>query len=1082
MSGVESAVIAAGKAIAERAVREWLSARGAREQRAAELKELVQSAFRDRILRRRFDNQVEGIALAVEDRLRALVEQEFRGLEDHDRAAVLMEVVDGLRRADLSDAAVLGADGDAVRLAERVRAALPPPRLGEAQDRLYEVLLAESLECLVRMIQQLPQFLPRAAAETLSRLSGLAEQVERLLARMPVRTLEAPEGRQDDAAFERRYLDHVSRVLDQVELFGVRVESFRPRTSLSVAYISLSVSTAEPGKAAAPPPLASLTGRHEPDPATLRIEAALGRSRLTLLRGEAGSGKSTLLRWLAVTAARGAFSGELAGWNGCVPLMVKLRSHADGRLPGPDAVLDDVAQEIAGLAPRAWAERVLLSGRGLLLVDGVDELLVRHRPAVRQWLSRMLAAYPGTRVVVTSRPAAAEGRWLADEGFAACQLEPMTPGDLRELVRQWHLAMRDCPSLPCEPDELDGYEGALLARLESNAHLRVLATTPLLAGMLCALNLDRRKQLPRSRMGLYDAVLGMLLERRDAERGITDDIVLDPEQKVWILRDLAWRLVSMGRSELSKATALKRVGQRLGSMTRMPYRAEEVVEHLLRRSGVLREPVPGRIDFAHKTVQEYLAAGQLADDEDVEAAVERAHLDQWREVVIMAAGHATGRLRHELLAGLLDRAAREPRHARRLRLLVASCLETIQEIPVELRDRVEECLAAVIPPRNEDEARMLAAAGEEILRRLPRPLEGVPDRAAAMAVRTAWLVNGPASLDLLAAYAPDGRDCVNEALQEGWRFYDPEEYARRVLALAPRLWLGVIGDPWLLPGLRHLDVQDSLLITAPVTDLGFLDGLRELRSLQLYELGTAELDPLRRLPLLESLFLFFEGLPAVDFGAFPELGSLRELSLWGTVSADGLGFLDRFAGLRKLGLEVPDGGLSSLSRALEALALDCRGQAFDPRSLAGVTGLTTLLIEGAADIAGSVAEIAALFPGLQQLGLTGTAGPAGLDALERLPLSWLELGGPWVTDLDWLPDGPSDLTVLRLIGTAVADLRPLAGTDRLTLLYLERCDQVKDLSPLARLTGLETLHLRDMPDTLDLAPLAGLDHLTVHRT
>ncbi|MEQ4725647.1 NACHT domain-containing protein [Nonomuraea sp. B19D2] len=422
-----------------------------------------------------------------------------------------------------------------------------------------------------------------------------------------------------------------------------------------------------------------------------------------------------LREWLAVTAARGGFTGDLADWNGCVPFVIKLRSHSEGRFPSPESFLNDVAQEVAGQMPRGWVERVLASGRGLLLVDGVDELLVRHRPAVRQWLTRLFALYPALRVVVTSRPTAAEATWLADEGFASVLLEPTAPEDLRELVRQWHVAMRDCPSLPCEADELEEYEGALLARLESNPHLRALASTPLLAAMLCALNLDRRRHLPRSRMGLYEAVLSLLLERRDAERGIEDEVTLDPEQKVWILRDLAWRLVSLGRSELSKATARKRVEQKLRAMTRMPYTAEVVLEHLLRRSGVLREPVPGRVDFAHRTVQEYLAAGQLVEDEDVEIAVERAHLDQWREVVVMTAGHAAGRLRRELLAGLLDLADQRGRHARRLRLLVASCLETIQEIPLDLRDRVEACLESVIPPEDEEEARLLAAVGEEVL-------------------------------------------------------------------------------------------------------------------------------------------------------------------------------------------------------------------------------------------------------------------------------------------------------------------------------------------------------------------------------
>ncbi|MFD0660568.1 NACHT domain-containing protein [Thermocatellispora tengchongensis] len=287
-------------------------------------------------------------------------------------------------------------------------------------------------------------------------------------------------------------------------------------------------------------------------------------------------------------------------------------------------------------------------------------------------------------------------------------------------------------------------------------------------------------------MGLYEAVLEMLLERRDAERRIPDTVALDREQKVWILRDLAWLLVSTGRSELPKATALKRVAQKLESMTRVSYPPQDVLAHLLRRSGVLREPVPERIDFVHKTIQEYLAAGQIVEDEDVDLVVRNAHFDDWREVAVMTAGHATGRLRRALLAGLLERAGREAARARSLRLLVVSCLETIQEIPADLRDRIEECFRLVIPPVTETEAALLAAAGEETLRRLPDDLSGLRPEHAAMTVRTAWLINGPAALAKLAAHAADGRPNVTSELIASSAFFDTEEYARRVLSRIPR--------------------------------------------------------------------------------------------------------------------------------------------------------------------------------------------------------------------------------------------------------------------------------------------------------
>lgn len=260
--------------------------------------------------------------------------------------------------------------------------------MGEAGARLYEVTLDECCDCLARIIIHLPQFGARASVEMLGRLSGLSDQVGAVLARLPARTLDAPEGESDDGEFTRRYLALISESLDTLELFGVRFERFtRPQTTLSVVYISLNVSDegerARRNVAARAVPVSEW--RDKITPGTMRVEAALHDDRLMLLRGEAGGGKSTLLRWLAITAARGSFSGQLSVWNGYVPFLIKLRSHAGGSLPRPEEFIDDIAGNLSGIMPPGWAHRCLTSGRVLLLVDGVrvpsdmvlDELLQR---------------------------------------------------------------------------------------------------------------------------------------------------------------------------------------------------------------------------------------------------------------------------------------------------------------------------------------------------------------------------------------------------------------------------------------------------------------------------------------------------------------------------------------------------------------------------------------------------------------------------------------------------------------------------------------------------------------------------------
>ena len=520
-------------------------------------------------------------------------------------------------------------------------------QLGEAGARLYEVALDECCDCLVRIVRQLPQFAPRAAAEVLSRLSGLGEQVAVVLERLPARSLDAPSGTQDDLEFERRYLEHLGATLNEIELFGVRVENYQPRTELSVAYVSLQVTAEETALwPVTPVKFASMARPQagEEGVANMRAETALGRFPRTLLRGQAGSGKSTLLRWIAVTAARGGFAGDLADWNGRVPFLIKLRSFADRPLPEPQ---DFVQGPLAALMPPGWAHRRLAEGRALLLADGIDEMVASKRSLVRQWLRDLLSVYPSTRAVVSSRPAAADSRWLSAEGFVPVALELMGPGELRALIRHWHSAISHSPGLPCRPEDLPRYEGALLARLESGPHLRALAATPLLAAMMCALNLDRATHLPRDRMGLYAAALEMLLERRDTERAIpaNQDVALEREQKVRILQDLAWQLTVFGRTEMAATTALSRITDKIAGMPRVTPSPAAILTHLIQRSGVIREPIPGRIDFVHRTVQEYLAAAQAADNADVEPLIERAHLDQWRETVIMTAGHANAPLR-----------------------------------------------------------------------------------------------------------------------------------------------------------------------------------------------------------------------------------------------------------------------------------------------------------------------------------------------------------------------------------------------------------------------------------------------------
>ncbi|MEU6037977.1 NACHT domain-containing protein [Actinomadura sp. NPDC047616] len=1070
---VEGVALGVGRSVVQLAVGRLVAGRADRKAQGQDLVDLIRLGFPDEIRRRRARRQFEEIADSVGERLMTYCRQEFGGLTDGDREAVLHQVVLTLERADLSDEALLSVDADPVRLARALRATLPARQagfqLGEAGARLYEVVLDECCDCLARIIVHLPQFGPRASAETLARLSGLADQVTAVLARLPARSLVAPEGESDDEEFTRRYLASISESLDTLELFGVRFERFsRPQTKLSIAYISLNVlreDNADRRKADHGAVPVSEWRIDDREAGAVRVESALGEHRLMLVRGEAGGGKSTLLRWLAVTAARGEFSGDLASWNGCVPFLIKLRSYSGARLPRPEEFVDGVAGHLAGLMPRGWVHRRLLSGRALLLVDGVDEVTANQRHDVRQWLRDLVGQFPGVRVVVTSRPAAAGSAWLRAEGFATAFMEPLGPADLRALIEHWHDAVRHCADLPCEPERLPGYEARLLARLEAAPHLRTLGSSPLLAAMLCALNLDR-ETLPRDRMGLYAAALDLLLETRDAKRGIpsAQTIDLERDQKIRILQELAWHLSTSGRVELPKPMVERVIAERLRTMPRVRAQAADVLDLLLQRSGVLREPVPGRIDFVHRTVQEYLTAKQAADLGDMDLLIRNAHRDQWRETVIMAAGHANEPLRRELIGGILERVEAEPRRARFLKLLAVSCLETLPSVPDDLRAALDRCIDALVPPRNLAAARSLATAGEPVLARLPETLDGLSEASARATVRAAALINGPEALDVLARYATDQRTRVQVELNESWDYFDVAEYAERVLAHMPPG-----GELYRVNSARRLA---TLGIIAPlaqlyvnveeVPDFGFLDGhAHSLRTLNLWfrRPGT-DLSRLSELPALRDLTLTSPGLPDLRFlSAMPPL---ERIWLGKCSEIDDFSPLERHTDLRELSLA---GGrrlttLEVLPPLDKVVALGLNG-----------TGLTK-----------GLSEVATTAPHVRSLYVGECSWVNDLAELDGLPLRHLSLYRcTEVKDLSPL-SAFTTLDRLDLEGTNVHDLSPLAGLTNLSVLWLEHCHKVTDLTPLASLPNLSRLHIKGIAPGTDLSPLAGNRKLTVYIT
>ena len=511
-------------------------------------------------------------------------------------------------------------------------------------------------------------------------------------------------------------------------------------------------------------------------PVAQRAEQALAGHRRVLVRGSAGSGKTTLLQWLATATARRDLPPSLSELEDCVPLLIRLRAVAQhDELPSPEQFLATVARPLSGSAGAAgWVTGQMAAGRILLLVDGVDEVPEADRSRTRRWLLDLLDAYPDCRYVVTTRPSAVREGWLTPAGFTELELLPMSRSDVSDFIGKWHTAAGDDPRLPEWCDKL---RTAVVAKQD----LGRLANSPLMCALICALNRDRNGYLPEGRMELYSAALEMLLVRRDRERGILgqDGLRLTVDQQTQLLQRLAYWLAKNGAVEIDRALAVRKLAEALPALPAITADADQVLHHLLVRSGLLRQPTAETVDFVHRTFQDYLAAKAAVEDEDFGLLVTNAHDDQWHDVIRMAVGHGRPRERAALLRALLHRA--DENGDKRLWLLAATCLEHATELDPAVRREVTDRTSTLIPPPDTEAARELATAGPLVLGLLPGP-EGLDQSTAYAVAVAATTVATSQAIPLILRYVDHPSTNVRGQLTSAWDRFDTVEYGERVIA------------------------------------------------------------------------------------------------------------------------------------------------------------------------------------------------------------------------------------------------------------------------------------------------------------
>ncbi|MGW3020643.1 NACHT domain-containing protein [Streptomyces longwoodensis] len=694
-------------------------------------------------------------------------------------------------------------------------------------------------------------FVPRTLVEQSRRIEELSAKIDALIMRTP-----SPA----DGSFEERYARYISEKHGKLTIFGLDLSEVSASWPLDAAYLSLEATGAEDGGI----------------PSVLPAEHVLaGRDRV-LLRGVAGSGKTTLVQWLATRAVRGNLDERLIHLHGLVPFVLPMRSltRAGSRLPMPDEFLSTVGCPIAHAQPTGWYDRVLNAGRGLMLVDGIDEIPEQEREEARSWLRDLISSYPDNHWLVTSRPSAVREHWLASDHFSELDLAPMSRDDVAAFITRWHKAAGSA----------DAYGKELLYAVRAKQELARLATNPLMCALICALHRDRRGYLPDGRKELYDAALSMLLSRRDRERGIykTGDLRIGESHQVQLIQKLAYWLIRNGRSEMDAQDAVDLLSQAVRAMPRVAEQGAvpQIYRHLLVRSGLLIEPVEGTMQFIHRTFQDYLGARAAVENLDFDFLGDNAHLDQWEDVIRMAVAHARPAERTRLLTGLIERGDASKDTRRRLHLLAAACLDDAAELDPAVRAEVQRRAERFIPPHSVDQARALADVGPVVLELLQGPGDLTSDQAYFTVIAAAR-IGTDAAIPVLARFRTAADPRVRAELALAWSRFDTERYAEEVIAhLREDDLYFVVSSSQELWTLRRFGGRSFLRITSPLSpeEIRRSCTARSLRGLSIAADLRCTWEWLALFPHLTELTLDVP-LPEIDVSSLRHVPSLRTLRL-----------------------------------------------------------------------------------------------------------------------------------------------------------------------------------------------------------
>jgi energy-coupling factor transporter ATP-binding protein EcfA2 len=720
--------------------------------------------------------QIQRLVRWAQHSLSATFEAEYRNIAKGDLNAALFAVAELLNSQALNDLA-LSAVIDSSALEGHLLVSggrqLREHLYSEDSMSAFDLILRSSCRHLAEITLSSPEFGPLALQRLLSRQDQLETISTQILESLST-LVNSPYTEQDFAEFTSRYLTKIAEQLDFLDIPGIDLERTRQRYNMTMSYVPIAV-----------------RGRESQQFECNTLDSLTQMGNFILVVGDPGSGKSTLLKWVAVEAAR-AFSHAKAPQQG-VPFLIKLRSLLPGNLPDLDSIGSPMTEGLVIQQPRQWSSSLIETGRALLLFDGLDEVAEDRRESIVRWINQIHRDHGrrGTKIIVTSRPTAIMEERFQLRAAITVTIRPMPYAKIERFVTLWHQTVDTGPEL--HASDWKAKTDQLLARMEVDRQLAQLASNPLLCAVICALYHARGEHLPSERSELYEALLAMLLARRDQERrSINNMLSLTDTQR--LVEEIALFFLNSERNELPQHDVLEILRTSLRGFRRHELRDMRpglVLDYLTARTGVIRQlPPDNTIDFWHKSFQEFLAARVLLDQED--ELVRHCTESAWREVIIWACSLMRQAPASSLLGRLLDVAedGDAAGSSDYLTQVILSCAHYTLQLDYQTQERLDRLIDTLVPPVEETQLNSLLRLGTAAVPLLAEALRMPPsaenrDEITERVIEALTTIGGEAANNALASMPVTLKRRWAQLLARGWSSVGSEDYARRVLGSVP---------------------------------------------------------------------------------------------------------------------------------------------------------------------------------------------------------------------------------------------------------------------------------------------------------